>query len=217
MNVSKVILLGASGHARVVADIIQCMQDRGHPIQLTGFLDDNTALTRLEGSDAAAMGIISSWVKHRHDHRFLVAIGNMQTRVALFQTLAENGAAFANAIHPDAIVSRSVKMVPESDSVICAGVVVNPGAQLGRNVILNTGCTVDHDCDIGDHVHIGPGAHLAGGVTVGAAAFIGTGAVVIPGCRIMTGAVVGAGAVVINDVPEGQTVVGVPARGRERV
>ncbi|MGH7537098.1 MAG: acyltransferase [Gemmatimonadales bacterium] len=47
-------------------------------------------------------------------------------------------------------------------------------------------------------------------------AAVGTGAVILPGVTIGAGAIVGAGAVVTKDVPDGETVVGNPARPIER-
>jgi len=95
---------------------------------------------------------------------------------------------------------------------VVGGVVVNADAQIGRGVILNTGCSVDHDCILQDFVHISPGARLAGNVRVGAGSWIGIGAVVREGVRIGSDVMVGAGATVINDIPDNTRVAGVPAR-----
>ena len=38
------------------------------------------------------------------------------------------------------------------------------GAQIGPVVIINMGCSIDHDCVLGEVVHINPGARLAGWV-----------------------------------------------------
>jgi acetyltransferase-like isoleucine patch superfamily enzyme len=83
---------------------------------------------------------------------------------------------------------------------------------LGLGCIINTGATFYHDCVLGDGVHICPGVHLAGDVQVGELSWLGIGCTVRQGIRIGAGVTVGAGAVVIDDVPDGQTVVGVPAR-----
>ena len=96
--------------------------------------------------------------------------------------------------------------------MISAGAVVVTASRIGRGVILNTGCTVDHHSVIGDYAHIAPGAHLGGEVSVGALSIVGIGAVVLPRCRVGAGCTIGAGAVVTADVPDGATAVGVPAR-----
>ena len=93
-----------------------------------------------------------------------------------------------------------------------AGVVVNPGARIGSNVVLNTACSVDHDCVVADHAQLCPGVHLGGNVTVGELAMVGTGVSVIPGVRIGSGCTIGAGAVVTRDIPDNSLAVGVPAR-----
>lgn len=87
------------------------------------------------------------------------------------------------------------------------------GSRIGRGAILNTGCTVDHHAQIGDYTHIAPpGVHLGGEVSIGGHTLVGIGAVVLPRCRVGAGCIIGAGAVVIGDVPDGVTMVGVPAR-----
>jgi serine acetyltransferase len=65
---------------------------------------------------------------------------------------------------------------------------------------------------IGDFVNINPAATLCGSVTVGEGAYIGAGAVVKERISIGAWSTIGAGAAVVRDVPEGVTVVGVPAR-----
>ena len=143
-------------------------------------------------------------------NEFLVAVGDDATRASLFEELIIQGATPVNVIHPRAWVSPRVEL--GRGIFIAAMAVVNPGARIGDNCILNTSCSVDHDCQIEAHVHLCPGVRLAGGVTVGTLTMIGTGAVVLPGVRIGARCVVGAGAVVVRDVADGSVVAGVPAR-----
>jgi acetyltransferase EpsM len=93
-----------------------------------------------------------------------------------------------------------------------AGAVINPGASIGANGIVNTCASVDHECVLGDAVHICPGARLAGNVTVGAGTMIGVGAAVRDRVKIGAGCVIGAGAAVVGDIPDRSLAVGVPAR-----
>ena len=93
-----------------------------------------------------------------------------------------------------------------------AGAIVNPEARLGRQCIINTKASVDHECVLDDGVELAPGATLCGIVHLGINAWVCTGATVLPRINIGADAIVGAGAVVIRDVPTGVTVVGVPAK-----
>jgi len=72
-------------------------------------------------------------------------------------------------------------------------------------------CRLGHHNVIGDYAHIAPGAHLGGDVTVGEGAFVCIGAAVAPQRTVGAWSTVGTGAAVIRDVPDGVTVVGVPA------
>lgn len=97
-------------------------------------------------------------------------------------------------------------------TVICAQSVITTNVDVGAHVHLNLCSTIGHDCWIGDFVTIAPGVNISGNVTVRDEVEFGTGAKVLPGVTIGAGAMVGAGAVVTKDVPEGATVVGIPAR-----
>ena len=98
--------------------------------------------------------------------------------------------------------------------MVFAGAIINAGAVIAENVIVNTGVIVEHDCEIDAHAHIAPRACLLGGVRVGAEALIGAGASVLEGREIGRGAIIGAGAVVTRNVAPGETAFGVPAEPR---
>ncbi len=204
----RVMLIGAGGHAQVVADILRAMQARGENVEVVGYLDDDSSLQgrRLQGYEV--LGPLDALPRFPHDV-VIVAIGDNHTRALLQERLSAQGERFFTAVHPQSVVAPDVSI--GVGSMVCAGVVVNVSSQIGQGVILNTGCTVDHHNRIGNFAHIAPGVHLAGNVTVGERAMVGIGAVVLPGINIGARSRVGAGAVVVRDVPEGMTVVGVPA------
>jgi len=207
--VRRVVILGAGGHAQVVADILLRAHEKNSPLLPIGFLDDNLALRGQRFLDMPVMVSIADLPTIEHD-AIIVAIGNNRIRQRLFEKLQAQGECFATARHPSAVIASSVQIGP--GTMICAGVIVNPYTTIGANVILNTGCTVDHHNLIGDHAHIAPGAHTGGEVAIGEGVFVGIGATVIPGMSIGDWSVVGGGACVIRPVPSGVTVVGVPAR-----
>ena len=206
---NRVLIIGAGGHAQVVADCLWRMADSRPTIQPIGYLDDNPMR---QGEMVLGLPILGPLLRVANiEHEALiVAIGDNQVRRRLYEDFRARGFQFAIAQHPKAIIAADVQIGP--GSMIMAGVIVNTGSRIGANVILNTGCTVDHHNQIGDHVHIAPGVHLGGNVVVGEGAFVGIGATVMPGRSIGVGSIVGAGALVHRDVPAGATVIGVPAR-----
>lgn len=204
-----VLIIGAGGHAQVVADILLRMQDAGEDVIPVGFLDDNRELMHRTFLGLPVLGTIGDRSGVAHD-ALIVALGDNRTRRRTFERLRKEGERFATAKHPRATVAPDVQI--GEGCMICAGVVINTGTVVGSNVILNTACTVDHHNHIESHVHVAPGSHLGGGVIIGEGSLIGIGSTVMP--RLKTGAwsVVGAGALVHTNVQDRATVVGVPAK-----
>lgn len=205
----RVLILGAGGHAQVVADILRRMRESGADLMPIGYLDDDPALAGQRLLGLPVLGPITTLSSTVHD-ALIVAIGDNEVRRRLFQALQAQGERFVIAQHPRAVVAPDVTIGP--GCMICAGVVVNPGSVIGANVILNTGCTVDHHNHIGDHVHIAPGVHLGGQVQIGEGTLIGIGATVMPQRKVGAWSVVGAGALVHTDLPDHVVAVGTPAK-----
>ncbi len=200
---SKLAVVGASGHGKVVADLASVSGWR------VSFFDDGvpvgTAVSvwQVEGALSDLLQAV------REFDGFVVAIGDNKVRTDLFERLLKQGGVSPALIHPGACVSSHAKI--GEGSVVMAGAVVNVDAEIGRNCIINTGATVDHDCHISDGVHISPGANLAGGVNVGSQSWVGIGAAIKQRITIGKSCVVGAGAAVIYDVADNSVVGGVPA------
>ena len=190
------ILYGASGHGLVIADIL-VTAGQGLPV----FWDD----AERAGFPYPVCGPASTLPE---GEILILAIGSNAIRRQLAGHYQEDR--YGLAIHPSAILAASVEV--GVGTVVMAGVIVNPFSHIGRHVILNTGCRVDHECVLGDYVHVSPGAVLAGNVTVGEESWIGAGAVVKQGIRIGARCTVGAGSVVLRDIPDDTVVVGNPAR-----
>lgn len=205
----QILIVGAGGHAQVVADVLLRMQDSGEQLIPLGYLDDHPSRQGQHPLGLPVLGRIADLARVAHD-ALIIAIGDNTVRRKLFDRLLQQGEQFVTARHPKAVIAPDVRI--GVGTAICAGVIINPGAVIGANVILNTGCTVDHHNTIGDHAHIAPGVHLGGDVQIGAGTLVGIGATIMPQRHIGAWAIVGAGALIHADLPSHTVAVGVPAR-----
>ena len=202
----SVIIIGASGHGKVIADIIQKSGDKVY-----GFLDDNTEL-----SDTflgfPVLGTIDKYKKYSNIAAFVIAIGDAETRNAISKKIQDVG--IYTAIHPTAVISN-LDVTIGKGTVIMANAVINSGSRIGEFCIINTGAIVEHDNTIEDYVHVSVGAKLAGTVYVGQYTWIGIGAVVSNNLKICENCIIRAGAVVIENIIKSGNYQGVPAKIKE--
>lgn len=199
----SIILIGGSGHAKVIID---CVRASGGTV--SGILDDGIAVG-VEILGVPVLGKTAQWEQYR-EHRFLIAIGSNAIRRRIAEKV---DARWATVVHPAAVVSPWASI--GEGTVVMPGAVINAGAAVGSHCIINTGSVVEHDNVLGDFVHISPNAALGGTVTVGGGTHIGIGACVRNNITICGGCTVGAGAAVVKDITEPGTYVGVPARRME--
>ncbi|WKA57780.1 acetyltransferase [Planococcus shenhongbingii] len=201
----NILLIGDSGHARVIADIVNSSGN-----QIVAKLDDKYA--ELFKEDGCWFGPVSE-VGHllgEEQAKVIVAIGANSVRRKIVERLALNADQYATAIHKDAIVSPSAAI--GHGTVVMPGAVVNAAAIVGDHTIINSRSVVEHDCVVGDYVHVSPGATVAGVTKLGEGVLIEAGASVTATKEIGQWSVVRAGSAVIEDVREYTTVMGVPAR-----
>ena len=196
---NRLIIIGASGHGKVIADIaikngysdIAFLDDRSDTVECAGF---------------PVLGNTQAYAQYP-DADFFVGIGSPRIRERYHHLL--NDAHIVTLVHPDAVISRRVEI--GKGSVVMAGSVINSDTTIGEGCIINTCSSVDHDNKIGSFVHIAVGAHLCGTVEVGNCTWIGAGATVSNNISICNDCMIGAGTVVIKDIKESGTYIGVPA------
>lgn len=200
----KLLIIGASGHGKVVADIAKKISKWDS----IAFLDDDENKTQV--MNIKVIGKTSDVYKYINKYDIFVGIGNNYTRERIQEHLEKLGANIPVLIHPKAILGENVEV--KQGTVIMAGAIINSCTRIGKGCIINTGVTIDHDNIIDDYVHISPGANLAGNVTVGKRTWIGIGSVVSNNLNIIGNCIIGAGSVVVKDINEIGTYVGVPVR-----
>lgn len=203
----KLLIIGAGGHGKVVADI--AFQTRRY--KNIGFLDDDESLQDVFGIKVE--GKSNKALEHIEEADIFIAVGNADIRKNIQKKLMRVGAIVPTLIHPNAVIGKSVRI--GEGTVIMAGAVINPDSKIGKGCIINTCASVDHDCRIEDYVHVSVGAHLCGTVTVGEGTWIGAGVMVSNNIDICERCMVGAGAVVVKNISESGVYMGVPA-GRSK-
>ena len=190
------ILFGASGHCKVIVDLLLL-----NNFKIEKILDDYPLHQNIYGIP------VEKNVSTIPKIEAIISIGNNKTR----KEIAEKyDLVYINAIHPTASVSNFSKI--GKGTVIMAQSVINPDVIIGDHCIVNSGAIIEHECKIGDYVHISPNATIAGNVKIGEGTQIGIGATVIPGKTIGKWCIIGASSVIIHDVPDFCLVVGNPGR-----
>jgi sugar O-acyltransferase (sialic acid O-acetyltransferase NeuD family) len=208
---TRVIGLGAGGHAKVVLEALAAVGG----YEVVGLLDPRQELWGQRVLGIPVAGDDSQLPRHYDEGVTSAFVGvggaaGTATRRRLYEHLTEHGFALVSIIHPAATISPSARL--GAGATVLAGAVVNADASIGANALVNTAAIVEHDCSLGDHVHVASGARLASGVSAGNGVHVGIGATVIQGVTIGAGSIVGAGAVVLRDVEPGVVVAGIPAK-----
>lgn len=203
----NVVIIGDSGHAKVVADVVNATGN----MKVYAKLDDKYTKVFVEE------GLLKGPVDHlleltMEDPKLgiIIGIGSNLVRKKIVEKLDLVSTKYISAVHPMAIVSPSAEIC--IGTVVMPGTIVNADAKIGEHAIINSGSVVEHDCVVGDYGHVSPLAALTGGVSIGEGTHIGAGASVIPLMNIGKWSTVGAGAVVVSDIEDKVTVVGAPAK-----
>lgn len=188
----NVIVIGASGHGRVIGDIVEASGD-----VLLGFLDDDLSKNKVMGPIENALNYSGA--------EFIIGIGDSTIR----ERISKMPLAWYTAIHPTAVISNSVEV--GVGSVIMPNVVINNGAYIGKHCIINTSSVVEHDNVIRDYAHISVGVSLGGSVVIGKHTWIGIGSTVSNNIEICDNCMVGAGSVIVSNISEAGTYYGTKA------
>lgn len=213
---TKIVVVGASGHSRVVCNVV-ASNDHFH---IVGLLDKVKEAGEMVG-DYEVLGSEASLLNIRERSYFdgvIIAVGDNFTRARILRSIVElcPSLRLITANHPAAFVADSAKI--GAGTVIMPGAMINPGAVIGCNCIINTGAIVEHDVIIEAHASLGPGCVIGGGSVVGEYSAIGIGSTILHNISIGSHTVVGAGSVVTGDLGSNVVAYGVPARSiRDRV
>lgn len=141
---------------------------------------------------------------------YFVATGNNRIRKEIVEDLMDLiGKHPINAIHPWAKVSPTAEI--GWGNLIVPMAYVRNGCKVGNCTILNAGARLGQDVILEDYVQIAPGVDIGGYSIVKEQAMVGIGACTDTRITIGEGALVAGGAFVKEDVEPWTLVAGVPA------
>ena len=203
------VIYGAGGLGREVAEMVRRINERHRFWNLLGFVDDAAGRENLGGlKQLGGMNFLRSFDRPLD---VALAIASPKNKRRIYEELKPcPHIHFPNVIDVDVILSSRIEM---GEGVILSHFCsVSVETRLGCCVFLNTGVHVGHDTVIGDFCSVMPSVDISGNVTVGEETLIGVGSVILQGKRIGSRSTVGMGSVVLADVPENCTVLGNPAR-----
>lgn len=204
----NVVIIGAGGHAKVIADIIDKSKDI-----VVGFLDDNKTKGDIiiKEKQYKVMGRIDECKKIQLEYpeiEFIIAIGNNKVRKQIAERYKD--LKFYTAIHPSSQIALDVEI--GEGTVVMANASINTSAKIKKHCIINTGAVVEHDNCLENYVHISPNATLCGTVQIGELTHIGAGTTIRNNISICHDCIIGAGSVVVKNINEPSTYIGIPAR-----
>ncbi|REE84511.1 UDP-perosamine 4-acetyltransferase [Paenibacillus taihuensis] len=202
-----IVILGSGGHASVIIEAA-----RSRLMEIVGYVDKEDKGSLL---GVPWLGTEEQFRANYQLELFRLVIGFGQIRAGFkrkdaFERWSAWNYNWATLLDASSIISPSALI--GIGTQILAGTVIQTRAVIGSNVIVNSRAVVEHECRIGDHVHLASGSVICGGVRIGACSHIGAGAVVLQGIQLGEAVTVGAGSVVTKNVPDGSTVIGIPAR-----
>ncbi len=187
------IVIGAGGHAVVVADALQEMG-----LEVVAFLEKDTA--NKKDSQLVGLPVLiseSALANFEQSQVHLVnGIGDIQNRKQVQLGLVQKGWTFTGLIHPTAVISKFSEVA--TDAQIHANAVVQANTKIGNGVIINSNVVIEHDCTVGEWTHIAPSAAICGGCVVSSECLVGSNATLVPFQTVEKGSLVRAGQLLVR-------------------
>ncbi|WOD43374.1 acetyltransferase [Hwangdonia lutea] len=209
-NKQNIVIIGASGHAKVIIDIIEKLNH----FTIVGLIDSYKPIgTQI--FDYMVLGRKEDVPLLKKTYNFnkgIIAIGDNWARKINYEKLTtiDPDFEFISAVHPNAIIGKNVSI--GMGAVILAGVIINSDAIVGDFCIINTKASLGHDSQIKKYSSLGPNATVGGHVSIKTCTYIAMSATIIQSIKIGKHSIVGSGALIVRDVPDFNMVYGVPGK-----
>jgi len=179
MSKEKLLLVGAGGFGRMVADLAMLQYD-------CAFVDDG----QLVGTDICGIPVVGGLADLpdlRKEYGLLVVgIGNNWFRAQVYEKAKALGFAFPNIVAPSAYISPYAKL--GCGCVVLQNACVQNGTSVGNGVLLNAGTEIHCDATVGDYTLIYTNSVIRTGATVGSLTRIGSNVTVCNHAAVPDGA-----------------------------
>ncbi len=206
----NIIIIGASGHSKVVIDIIERLNN----YIIIGLIDTyKTKRSKIfQYKILGTEDNLYSLIKEFHINAGIIAIGDNRLRKNIHKKITKMipDFEFISAIHPNAIIGKNVKI--GKGTVIMPGVIVNSDSKIGENCILNTKSSLGHDGIMKNFSSLAPNATVGGNTIIGIGTAICLGANVLQNITIGNHSIIGAGSLVNRDIGDNKMAYGIPAK-----
>jgi sugar O-acyltransferase (sialic acid O-acetyltransferase NeuD family) len=202
----ELIIVGAGGFGREVYHWArQAFSPRDY--RLKGFLSRDRRELEPFQIPVPVLGDPDEYQPEPND-RFLFAIGLIDIKRQVIETLVGKGARFVSLVHPTALVADTARI--GQGVIICPFATVSDQVELGDYVMLNFYASCGHDARVGAYSILSPYATLNGFSVLAEEVFLGTHATVTASRRVGARSKVSANSLVMHDVAPRTLVYGVP-------
>ncbi|WP_430468003.1 acetyltransferase [Winogradskyella ouciana] len=204
----NILIYGASGHAKMIVDIIQ----KNNTHNFLGFIDsykpinDDVYGFKVLGN----LELLPSLIKKFDIDGIVIGIGNNDTRLLAYKNIIDvaPNLEFIPIVHPSAILANDI-IIPEG-TVVMPGAIVNANAKVGKFCLLNTKSSLGHDSIMSDFSSLASGATIGGNVKIGFCSTICLSASVAQNITIGDYTTIGGGALVLKPIGDHKLAFGVP-------
>ena len=210
MNKTNIVLIGGGNHAQYSIDIIE----KENKFNIVGVIDSIKNI----GDDVYGYKVIGKQENIETlamDYNFgagIITVGDNWSRYQIYNYISHVHPMFkfVNAIHPSVIVGNNVKF--GFGIIAMAGVIFNPGADIGNFSFFATSAQIEHDCTICKFASVSAGSILGGHVHIKDYAAVTLGVTIVDRLTIGENAVIGSGSLVTKDIPDHVLAYGNPAK-----
>ena len=190
----EIVLIGGGGHCESCIDVIE----QEGTYEIVGIVDKK----ELIGKKVLNYEVFATdedlpllAKKYRYVLITIGQIGSPEIRRKIYNLVKGLGFELPVVKSPLAYVSKYAEI--GEGTIIMHGAIVNAGARIGKNCIINSKALIEHGAVIGDFSHISTGVIINGGVVVGQDCFLGSNSTTKQYTKIPNGSFIKAGSVVV--------------------